>query len=139
MDSRKSNGNLKSSKMILKKTLLLLCIIANASLLMAQDNKRANEKKHIIYAPVIGLNYAGLTGTDYGGSYKYIFGGVAGFVVNVVDFEQFFSLRAEVNVSMQGAKFPISFSGMGTDATAFYHLTYLNFPMEAEVSFTDAI
>jgi len=116
--------------MLLKKTLFLLCIIANCSFLLAQDNKKTTDKKlkHFTCAPVIGLNYAGLTGSNYGATYQYIFGGQVGFIVNVVDLNRSFSLRAEVNGSMQGAKFPVTFSS-GDEATAFFHLTYLNVPI----------
>lgn len=119
--------------MLLKKTLLLLCIIANSSLLLAQNNEKTNAKKpkHFVWAPVIGLNYAGLTGSNYGTTYYYIFGGQVGVIVNVVDIDPLFCLRAEANLSMQGAKFPVSFSGSGDDDTYYLHFTYLNLPVVA--------
>jgi hypothetical protein len=108
----------------MKKLLLFFLIFSSSMLSRAQD-----QNGNFICAPVIGLNYAGLTGSNYGTTYQYIFGGQVGLIVNVVDLNRFFSLRAEVNGSMQGAKFPVSFSGMGNDDTYILHLTYLNLPI----------
>src|SRR5690348_9653549 len=100
---------------VMKRLLLFFMIISACMVSMAQDQNKTVEKKkkkgNFICAPVIGLNYAGLIGSSFGTTYYYIFGGQIGFIVNVLNVNPLFSLRAEANLSMQGAKFPVSFSG----------------------------
>ena len=104
-----------------KQIYLTILIVANlliAQSLMAQSNGLG-------FSVVGGLNYSSIMGDS--DSWKGAIGGQGGVIINIIDLSSSMSVRAEVNVSLQGASWEEDWGeGLTKGRT---NLLYANVPL----------
>ncbi len=109
----------------MKKILFFVCFITCFEFVCAQTKGEGKDKKKKIeefFAAVLGLNLYTIGG-DYGTESSGMLAGIqVGFMFKIIDFNDTWGARAEVDFSQQGSKFGESSSGKD-------RLNYINVPI----------
>jgi hypothetical protein len=94
----------------------------------------SGQAKAITFSVVAGLSKSSIVGQS--DSWKDPLGGQAGVIVSLSNFSESLSLKAEANISMQGAKWEENIDGVLKGRT---NLLYLNVPVVLRYRFKNGI
>ena len=115
----------------MKKLAILILLVTQAILISSSLN---GQSKAITFSVVAGLSKSSIVGESE--SWKDPLGGQAGVIVSLTNFSESLSLKAEANISMQGAKWEEMINGLVEGRT---NLLYLNVPVVLRYRFKNGV
>lgn len=114
------------------KNLFILCLAITLGIFIPQLLN--GQSKAITFSVVAGLSKSSIVGESE--SWKDPIGGQAGVIVSLTNFSESLSLKAEANISMQGAKWEEMINGL---VEGRVNLLYLNVPVVLRYRFKNGI
>jgi hypothetical protein len=114
------------------KNLFILCLAITLVIFVPQPV--SGQSKAFTFSVVAGLSKSSIVGEST--SWKDPIGGQAGVIVSLSNFSESISLKAEANISMQGAKWEENFNDLVKGRT---NLLYLNVPLVIKYRFKNGI
>jgi hypothetical protein len=115
----------------MKKLFILILLITTGIFIPLS---MSGQSKAITFSIVAGLSKSSIVGQS--DSWKDPLGGQAGVIVSLTNFSESLSLKAEANISMQGAKWEENFNEVVEGRT---NLLYLNLPVVLRYRFKNGI